>query len=89
MHYKSGLPAVAWKAVKAFFFLTEIQDMSNSSRRVAPLHTNRHCYATQNVTLDGSSTFQINVILQFARMCVCVFMVCTLNVLGLFQLGRR
>ena len=70
--------------------------MSNCSRRVAPLHTNRHCYATQNVTVDGSSTYQINVILQFACMCVCVcvcvcvFIVCsTPNVFGLSQVGRR
>ena len=71
MDYKSGLPAVAWNAIKANFFGRNtgyVQLFSQGSS----LHTNRHCYATQNVTVDGSSTFQINVILQFACMCVCV-----------------
>ena len=49
--------------------------MSNCSRRVAPLHTHRHCYATQNAIGVGSSTFHINVILQFACMCVCLWFV--------------
>ena len=84
---------MALNAIKANFFGRNTGHVQLFSQ-VAPLHTNRHCYATQNVTVDGSSTFQINVILQFVcmcvRVCVCVFlMVCTPHVLGLSQLGRR